>query len=146
MGMYTEFYFRANINDGPVADWLERQINGDEWFANGGYGDHEFFGLSRWDSVFRGGGAVYQESRIPIFRRKDIPNCVFNNSLVLSSSLKDYGSEIESFVEWIGPHLEMHDGDFLGYSLYEDSTDNSNEGWRERPVLYFHNRAAVHGA
>lgn len=29
MGMYTEFYFRANVKDGPVADWLDANINGD---------------------------------------------------------------------------------------------------------------------
>lgn len=27
--MHTEFYFRANIKDGPVADWLERKIIGE---------------------------------------------------------------------------------------------------------------------
>lgn len=145
MGMYTEFYFRANINDGPVADWLERQIVGEEWFEKG-YVDHPFFTLPRWTSVFMGGGAVYQESRTAIFRRKDRPNCVFHNSLVLASSLKDYGGETEAFFEWIDPHLDMSDGDFLGYALYEDSTDHADEGWREHPVLFFHNRKPVHGA
>ena len=32
MGMYTELYFRANIKEGPVADWLDSNINGeDDW-------------------------------------------------------------------------------------------------------------------
>lgn len=145
MGMYTEFYFRAGIEDGPVANWLERQINGEEWFEHI-YDSHSFFTLPRWTSVFRGGGAVYQESRTPIFRRKSTSGgWPYGNELVLASSLKNYGGEIKSFMEWIGPHLDMHDGDYLGYSLYEDSTDGG-EQWREHPTLYFHRRDAAHNA
>lgn len=143
MGMYTEFYFRANIKDGPVADWLERQIDGEEWFEHG-YDSHPLFTLPRWTSVFMGGGAVYQESRTAIWRRKKVGGGgPYHNQLVLASSLKDYGDEGEQFIDWIGPHLDMGDGDFLGYSLYEDSTDNSDEGWREHPTLYFHKREEV---
>jgi len=144
MGMYTEFYFRANIKDGPVADWLDKQINGDVWFDEGGCDDHEFFTLPRWDSVFRGGGAVYQESRRAVFRRKVEPGKggPYRHQLVLASSLKDYGSETDAFVDWITPHLDMHYGDFLGYSLYEDSCDDS-DAFREHPTLFFYGRESV---
>ena len=141
MGMYTEFYFRANIKDGPVADWLERQIIGGEWFEKGGYDDHEFFATPRWDHVFRGGGAVYQESREAIFRRPQ-PCGPYDNQLVLSSSLKNYSGETDLFIQWIMPHLKMSTGDFLGYSLYEDSTDDGDQ-WREHPTLFFMNRDEV---
>jgi hypothetical protein len=146
MGMYTEFYFRANINDGPVADWLNGQINGDDdWFQTG-YDDHPLFKCDRWVSVFIGGGAVYQESRSPIFRRK-APGGPYHHQLVIASSLKNYGDEIAQFIDWIDPHLDMSTGDYLGYSLYEDSdgTDDS-EQWREHPTLYFHKREAVWNA
>ena len=46
------------------------------------------------------------------------------------------------FVDWITPHLRMSNGDFLGYELYEDSTDDSND-YREHPTLYFYGRDAV---
>lgn len=141
MGMYTEFYFRANINDGPVADWLERQISGEEWFEHI-YDSHPFFTLPRWTSVFMGGGAVYQESRTAIFRRKTGGGGPYHNQLVLSSSLKNYGDEVKQFIDWIGPHLDMGYGDFIGYSLYEDSCD-SDELYREHPYLYFHGRESV---
>lgn len=148
MGMYTEFYFRADIKNGPVADWLELQINGKpgepdsaQWFDQGGYDEHPFFTLPRWDHVFRGGGAVYQESRVAIFRRP--ATCgPYHNQLVLSSSLKNYGDEISQFIAWIGPYLKMSSGDLLGYSLYEDSTDDGDD-WRDHPTLYFHNRTEV---
>lgn len=145
MGMYTEFYFRANINEGEVADWLDRQINGEEWFNNG-YDDHPLFECPRWTSVFMGGGAVYQESRRAIFRRKAASlGGPYHHQLVLASSLKDYGDEIAQFIDWIGPHLDMHYGDFLGYKLYEDSCDDGDE-YREHPTLFFHGREAVWNA
>lgn len=139
--MYTEFYFRANINDGPVADWLDNQINGGGWFEEPFQDSHEFFTLPRWHAVFIGGGAVYQESRKPIYRPKAERGEPYDNQLVLASSLKDYGGEIASFVNWIEPYLEQADGDFLGYSLYEDSRpigwDAEGERDRDFPILYF---------
>ena len=145
MGMYTEFYFRANINPGPVADWLHTQINGDAWFQTG-FDDHPFFKCHRWSSVFIGGGAVYQESRKPIYRPKAIGGGEpYRNQLVLASSLKNYSDEIDQFFEWIGPHLDMHAGDFLGYSLYEDSDSyDDSDDYREHPTLYFHERDAIY--
>lgn len=144
MGMYTEFYFRSNIEDGPVADWLERQIVGEEWFERI-YDSHPFFTLPRWTSVFMGGGAVYQESRKAIWR-KGASGGPYHNQLVLASSLKDYGDEVEQFIDWIGPHLDMGYGDFIGYSLYEDSCVGADDEYREHPTLYFHGRKAVHRA
>jgi hypothetical protein len=141
MGMYTEFYFRANIKEGEVADWLHTQINGGGDSFQTPFDEHEFFTSDRWSSVFIGGGAVYQESRRPIFRRKSDGGEPYHHQLILASSLKNYGSEIESFVEWITPHLDMHEGEFLGYSLYEDSDGaDDSEQWREHPTLYFHKR------
>lgn len=142
MGMYTEFYFRANIKNGPVADWLDQQINNDGNFETA-YDGNPFFMSNRWAHVFIGEGAVYQESRRPIFRRKAAYGEPCDNQLVIASSLKDYGSEIESFVEWITPHLEMGEGDFLGYELYEDTTYGDDGEWREHPVLYFMHRESV---
>lgn len=147
MGMYTEFYFRANITDepatelAPIVDWLDENINGELWFENP-FDRHPFFALPRWSSVFIGGGAVYQESRKPIFRRRSETGEPRRNQLVIASSLKDYGDEIAQFIDWIAPHLDMHYGDFLGYSLYEDSTDDSND-YREHPRLFFMGRDEV---
>lgn len=139
MGMYTEFYFRASVKDGPVADWLDRQINGEQWFEEP-FDNHTFFDSDRWALVFMAGGAVYQHSRRATFTRATAS--YERNWLVLSSSLKSYGDEIGQSIAWIDPHLKMCDGDLLGYSLYEDSTDDGDD-WRDHPTLYFHNRTEV---
>ncbi|AYQ99986.1 hypothetical protein PBI_NEBKISS_45 [Mycobacterium phage Nebkiss] len=141
--MYTEACFRVNVKSGPVTNWLDENINGEGWFQTP-FDDHEFFTLPRWESVFIGGGAVYQESRKPVFRRKNPDNWSppYHNELVIASSLKNYSSEVEAFTQWIEPHLDMHVGDFLGYELYEDSCDDEDL-YREHPVLYFHKRQPV---
>ena len=145
MGMFTEFYFRANIKEGSVADWLDRQINGGEWFEEP-FDDSPFFQDPRWNKPFFAGGAAYQESRVAIFRRKAVGGREpFHHQLVIASSYKGGNADADDFVEWIAPHLKMSDGDFLGYSLYEDSCDDGKD-WREHPVLYFHNRKPVYGA
>lgn len=140
MGMYTEFYFRARIKDCDVAEWLYQQIHLGGWFDTEYTFAHRFFTLPRWQSVFIGGAAVYQESRKPIFRKKNV--YTKTNELVLASSLKNYSQEIESFIDWITPELDEHYGTFLGYSLYEDSCDDSDE-YREHPKLFFYGREPV---
>lgn len=145
MGMYTEFYFRASLKEGPVADWLEAQIVGGDNFDYG-FDDHQFFQLPRWRSIFIGGGAVYQESRYPILRRKTISYREYKSAtieLVLASSLKNYSDEIEHFIDWITPHLDSLYGEFPGYSLYEASVEDSDP-YREHPILYFYGREPVY--
>ncbi|MCG7607144.1 hypothetical protein [Mycobacterium sp. CnD-18-1] len=146
MGMYTEVHFRGKIKDGPVADWLNTQINGEDDWLQVGFNDHEFFALPRWKSIFIGGGAVYQYSTTPKYRPARAS--YEDNWLALHSSLKNYGGEFESFIDWIAPHLDMYGGDFLGYELYEETRDE-DYGWggvepieggrREHPTLYFYN-------
>lgn len=146
MGHYTEFSFRARITDKPataepIVDWLDQSINGELGFAEP-FDNHPFFSLPRWIGVFIGGGAVYQYSSRPKFRRSK--HSFEGNWLAIHSSLKDYGGETEAFIDWITPHLDMHYGDFLGYSLYEDSCDDE-ELYREHPTLYFYGREPARG-
>ena len=143
MGMFTEFYLRANIKEGEFADWLDKQINHGGGFE-ARFMEADFPNDDRWYMPFIGGGAVYQESRRPIFRRKAADyGEPYHHQLVLASSYKGGTFTADGFVAWISPHLKMDDGEFLGYSLYEDSTDDG-EQWRDHPVLYFHNREPVH--
>ena len=44
------------------------------------------------------------------------------------SDLKDYSDEIHKFVSWLAPYIDAEEGQFLGYSRYENSL---------KPVLFF---------
>lgn len=145
MGMYTEFYFRANVKAGDFAEWLDTQINGGGGFESR-FDEADFPGNTSWYMPFIGGGAAYQESRRPIFRKRSSAGCLpSKHQLVLASSFKGGTTMADDFVAWISPHLAMFVGDFLGYSLYEDSADNGAQ-WRDRPVLYFQGREPVYEA
>lgn len=126
MGMYTEFFFRAEMKkDAPQA--VIEFLNG--WFNEGEEltpPDHEFFQRARWDSLLRGSSAYFPT----------LPNSSFTNvwghwELGIHTSLKNYGAEIDYFLDWIRPYIDVYKGDFLGYSLYEES---------DQPILY-HARA-----
>jgi len=49
-------------------------------------------------------------------------------SLLGKGDIKNYGREIEAFFEWISPHVDGRDGDFIGYQRYEES---------QMPLLFF---------
>lgn len=131
MGMYTEFYFRAELkNDPPLIAWLSVDVWESEPFDQ-----HEFFTQPRWRHIFDGAGAVYQFARPLRVQPKE--HSWQEARITISSSLKHYGNEIDTFLSWIHPYLEHEDGEFLGYSLYEDSYSDHDGVNRERPIFYY---------
>lgn len=162
MGMYTEVFIRANISrDAPtsLADWLDNLANGDDTIVggnNGGwqpYDDHRFFTRGGWERIFQSGGAVYQISRRVQFARSTAS--FEDHELIIHASSKFV--PYEDFIEWIAPWLNHCRGDFLGYSLYEDSRPSGyDQYWggkqeeadlpdRERPELIFMPELPVKG-
>lgn len=41
-------------------------------------------------------------------------------SLLGKGDIKNYGCEIEQFFEWLSPHIDAWDGDFIGYKRHEE--------------------------
>lgn len=120
--MYTEFFFRAELKkDTPqeVIDFLENQFDGDGEMTPP---HHRFFECVRWESLLRGSSAYFPTMPVGGFAN------VFGRwELGIHVSLKNYGQEIDYFLDWIRPYLDVYKGDFLGYSLYEES---------DQPILY----------
>ncbi len=44
-------------------------------------------------------------------------------------NLKNYESEIETFIEWLTPYIDAYEGEFLGHRLYEED---------DHPILLYH--------
>ena len=42
---------------------------------------------------------------------------------VSRSDFKNYDSEIEKFIDWIGPHLDVNPGEMIGYYRYEEFSE-----------------------
>lgn len=121
MGMYTEFFFRAPVKGDTPDDliaWLQAQSES-EGMDHTPYNDHPFFSCDHWPSLLHGAGAVYQDSRPMRFVLPDPERPWVYPFLSIHSSLKDYGGEVDEFIDWISPHLDLLKGEFLGYKLYE---------------------------
>lgn len=132
MGMYTEVFFRGEIRrDAPaeLVDWLNSIVN-DPTGEHLPYDGHEFFNRPRWELVFNCSSAYF-----PTRGAKFGKSYFDADELFVHASLKDYDGEIAAFFDWIAPFVEGAPGDFLGYSLYEDTKNDYDD--QESPILHF---------
>lgn len=132
MGMYTEFHFFGELRrDAPaqvvaVMQYLLNDV-GDESAAEGL--EHPFFECDRWH--FIGGG-----SSCGTLTLSKLSGCEF----AINCSLKNYNGEIEKFVDWVMPYLDNYNGEFLGYSRYEDWDDREFDAARQCEFFYYRER------
>lgn len=139
MGMYTEFFFRAELRkETPpeLVDWLANALNPGGLGAVEPFDDDPFFTCPRWQATFWSISYSHPPGESNFWPSDGIRQAC----IVIHSSLKNYGSEIEAFVDWIKPWVSAFPGEFLGYSLYEDSRADGD--WdsaedRDRPQLIF---------
>lgn len=120
MGMYTEIFFRAEVNERAYTIIRGMANHGTKFTF-----DHPLFSKPRATHIFRGGSAYFPaanhfEARIETYGPSIARYISFR------ANLKNYDSEIEAFFDWVRPHV-LSDG-FIGYSLYEEET---------APTLYY---------
>jgi len=113
MGMYTELVLKCDVlpdvpeNVGQVLNFLF--CGGDEPTD---LPDHSFFRCERWQAVGRCNSYYHHPKTI---------NSYTENYLFSRSDLKNYDGEIEKFVDWVKPYLNMSAGDCIGWSWYEEA-------------------------
>lgn len=139
MGMYTEFFFRAQLaKEAPaeVVDYLKYTLeDGRSWATIVPFDDHKFFQCRRWDTLLMGGSSL-EFPAAGYSKFEFIADEGFSgNRIIIHASLKDYDSETDHFIDWISPYLSAAPGDFLGYTLYEDTKNNYDD--QESPLLIF---------
>jgi|SaaInlStandDraft_4_1057021.scaffolds.fasta_scaffold09413_8 hypothetical protein len=117
MGMYTEFKFDAKLKkDTPIGviGILEYMMNWDRDITNI-LPAHEFFQCDRWSMLFRCNSAYFDTPEVP-----EIQEINGQYQLSVHSSLKNYGSEISNFLDWIDPYLDEPTGKVIGHHQYEE--------------------------
>lgn len=122
MGMYTEFHFNVELRkDTPeeVLCVLRYMVGGDANLATSPP-SHALFETERWVSMLMSDSYYFPADTCSTLRSDDIAGTHY---LCIRCNLKDYGGEIKAFVSWIDPYVEAFDGDFLGFSRYEESED-----------------------
>lgn len=126
MGMYTELYISCGIKqDVPkeVRDVLFHLFGGKEVPEK--LPDHPFFQCSRWDCI----GSMSSFYFVPMPTSRIEVNEISKKIYITSrSDLKNYGSEIEHFLDWIMPYVADGDGAHIGHMRYEED--------REPTILY----------
>lgn len=122
MGMYTEVFFRAEVDERAYRI-IRDMADGVEFTF-----DHPLFSKPRVQNLFRGWsayfpGANHFEAEIETYGPSIARYISFR------ANLKNYDGEIEAFFDWVRPHV-MSEG-FIGYSLYEED---------RVPTLYYGNK------
>ena len=123
MGMYTELHFNVELKKNVpdiVLDTLKYMTDGNLEDKPKEIPDHPFFNCSRWTVLFRMDSYYFASDTHSTLRLDDISQTHY---LCVRSNLKNYDSEISHFLDWIMPHVDAFDGDFLGFSRYEESEE-----------------------
>jgi hypothetical protein len=122
MGMYTVFHFNSELKKETPSEVINiiRHMLG-EADRPEALPDHPLFGAtSRWPFMLRTDSYYFDEDTHSTLRLDDITKTYF---LCVRCNFKNYDDEIAQFLDWIHPYLEKHDGDFLGFSRYEESEE-----------------------
>lgn len=127
MGMYTEIFMRAELKEDvpeAVLNILRYLLNGDGE-SLGAIPSHPFFQCDRWLHIGTSDSAYFPFEPNSALRRS-----TWHPGFEISvhANLKNYDQEIDKFFDWIDPYVRAAEGEFLGYSLYEEGNE---------PILYF---------
>ena len=120
MGMYTELVLKAEVKrDLPqdVEAVLQHLFNGND--APDVLPSHPFFECDRWGHV----GTCSSYYHIPFAMSNYSEGYIFSRS-----DLKNYGGEIEKFIDWLTPYLNEFKGYCIGWTWYEEA---------DKPTLLF---------
>jgi hypothetical protein len=121
MGVYTELNMAVELNLGEkeikILQFMTREnLRNDPDFP---IPNHPFFQTERWDWMLRAGGSYYfpyPNRRYCDFYYDDIAESFFLNCRV---NFKNYGSEIEKFIDWLSPYVDKTSS-FVGHIHYEE--------------------------
>lgn len=119
MGMYTEFHFNVKLKANTpkeIISILNYALNNKKVFIT--LPEHEFFDTSRWRSMLRSDSSYFNSDTNSTLRQDKIDKVYF---LCIRCNLKNYDNEIELFIAWIKPYLNESEGNFLGFSRYEET-------------------------
>ena len=115
MGMYTEIFVNVDLREDTPLDviaTLKAMCEKD--------GDSPLLQKKprRWGYMFNDGSFYTPKTECGNLTYNDISK---QWSLIAKGDIKNYEGEIESFFAWLMPYVDGEDGEFVGYSRYEES-------------------------
>lgn len=137
MGMYTELVLNVGLKHDIPADVLTvlRAMTAGEGRDLTETPKHPLFSTDRWSFMLRSGSFYFVPKSttelVESFPEDPHPT----RHLSVRTDLKNYGNEIDLFVDWLAPYVEAYGEDFGGYKRYEED---------EHPTLvYFDGTKAI---
>jgi len=133
MGMYTEIrYFGGLKKDVPEhVPHILRFMVGQPVTEPSNLPDHPLFKDTRWAYMLNCDSYYFEADTHSTMRFDDIGE---QWQLTVQSNLKNYNDEIAKFIDWVSPYVQAMDGQFVGYTRYEEENN---------PTLIYHNRGLV---
>lgn len=132
MGMYTQLHFGVQLKkDTPtvVVDVLKYML-GDVDEHPKPLPRHRLFSKPRWPLMLQCDSYYFDYKTTSHLAFDDIAGQWWFN---VTSNFKNYDDEIAAFVDWVMPFVDASEGEFLGYSRYEET---------EQPSLIFADKRA----
>jgi len=127
MGMYTELHFNVELKrdvSGDVLKILDYMLG--KIKEKPDLPDWDLFRTERWDWMFQEDSYYFNADTHSTLRYDEVSESHF---LCIRSNVKNYGHEIEKFLDWIHQYLDALPGDFLGFFRYEET---------EKPTLIYY--------
>lgn len=122
MGMYTELNCAFELKKGTpqeVIDLLWFMTNNAIVPQPPSLPDHPLFRTSSWQMMLGSDSYYFAGEAHSTVRFEDgVTDTWF---VTIRCNLKNYDHEIEHFVDWITPHIDAMEGDFIGYYRYEET-------------------------
>lgn len=117
--MYTALHFNALLKldvDPKVVQTLKYMTGQRDTLVN--LPEDDFFSTDKWEILFLMDSYYFPAVTHSVV--EDLPGRITGYALSVTSNLKNYDSEIETFLEWIMPHVDAEPGQWLGYWMYEE--------------------------
>ena len=115
MGMYTEIFVNVDLREDTPPDviaTLKAMCEKD--------GDSPTLQEKpdRWGYLFNSGSYYTPKTECGSLTWNELAQ---QWSLIAKGDIKNYAGEIEAFFAWIMPYVDGEEGEFVGYSRYEES-------------------------
>jgi hypothetical protein len=121
MGMYTELFISTRIKDDPnIISVLRNMLGMDESEPAPKLPNHPLFLTDRWHSMLVCSSHYFVPASMHRFEYNTIGKYWV---LISRSDFKNYDNEINLFIDWIRPYLDVYTGEMIGYYRYEEDKE-----------------------
>jgi len=126
MGNYTDFVLNVKLKSDMPAPAIDMLLFlSDQGPEPKTLPDHMFFSSKLWRVILIGSLPIGSMPDTPPLFKKDDDDEDGPYWLSVRSEFRNYDREIVRFLDWLLPHLDAMDGDFLGYEKTEGNDELS---------------------